>query len=205
MVWIFCLVLLGIAGFEYWQIREVRGELDQTRVELNSARNLLSSVTGEISATGESLSEKDSAIRSELKTVNHEIRKLWDLANKRNKKDISAHDARLDKLENQAGKVGKEVSKATSEAKSVKSSVTDLEVSLQKLVSQQVADKSEMLAALDALKIRVSAIEKQAADQTKWQADVEKSVDNFRVQVNRKLLQVESSLRELKQPAEQGL
>ncbi|MDD7804476.1 MAG: hypothetical protein PUP46_02675 [Endozoicomonas sp. (ex Botrylloides leachii)] len=205
LLWFFCLILLGISGFEYWQISTVRSELHQTRTELNSASSLLQSITGEVSATGASLSKKNSAIHSELKTVNHEIRKLWDLANKRNKKAIKTHDVRLDKLENKTGQLEGEVNKATVTAQSVKSIEKNLQASLQKLTTQQLNSGTEVLGILNSLKERVNALEIKAKDQTKWQADLEKSIDDFRLYVNRKLLQVENSVRALQQPAKQGL
>ncbi len=208
LVWLLVVGLMAVAVLEYWQINAVREALDQTRAELKATKKVLSTVTGEVSATGENLNKSDSAIRAELETINSEIRKLWDVSNKRNKKNISANEARLDKLEKKADQVVGKADKANAVADEMKSRVSELDQLLKVLTTEQLAASSEMTASLDKIRKQIGQLQALSSEQKKLeaqQADAVKSMDTFRVQVNRQLIQLESSLREMNKSSESEL
>ena len=89
-------LLAGVTAGGYWQVTELHKALKETRQELQATRDQLGLVTGQVSQTGESINQSDSIFRSELKEVNSEIRKLWDVANKRNRQWINDNKDKID-------------------------------------------------------------------------------------------------------------
>ena len=223
---VFSLLLVGGLAFEFWIIQ-------QTRAELNQAMTLLNNITGEISATGESLTEKDDAIRSELKTVNHEIRKLWDLSNKKNKKDIEQHEKRLSQLELNKKELDTKLTqsiaavealkttldtnystlqdttenniKLQSELDSLQTELTSIKQSLSGITSNQPVAQSDLTELVTNYNSRFENTENAIKDTEQWRTNIERLVDQFRNQTNRKLTQLESSFRDLKSTGQTGL
>ncbi|MDP0589330.1 MAG: hypothetical protein QS748_09135 [Candidatus Endonucleobacter bathymodioli] len=196
-----CLALFGVSIYEYWQITVVREMLDQAHVELAVVQKALDSLIGEISAAGENLSQSDLAMRSEIKDVNKEIRKLWDLANKRNKQDISKHNDRLGALDIKMDKLALESNKMLSSVVALKNEGDGHAQRFKSLYSDHAALKLELVASREAL----LKLKKMIEENRKRHAGTEKVVDSFRVQVNRKLLQLENSVRVMNKPSEKGL
>src|SRR5699024_6038967 len=115
-LWFLVLVLLllvaGLAaagwGF-YQQFTEVKSQLDH---ELSQSDERLGSLATELSSTGENVSSNISALQKAADTLaaNHkalegeqkkqmdEIRKLWDVSNKRNKAQIDANEKEIKAL-----------------------------------------------------------------------------------------------------------
>ncbi|WP_263322378.1 hypothetical protein [Endozoicomonas sp. Mp262] len=205
MIWLLLLALIAVAVMQYWQINAVQGDLEQARAELRAAKKALGVVTGEVSATGANLNKSDSAIRSELETVNSEIRKLWDLANKRNRKSISANEQHINKLEKEVGKVSGQAGKAVAEASGIKARAEELNQLLKALTSEQLAASSEVAASFEKYRKQLEGLSAEQKKLIKRQAEAEKSMDAFRLRVNRQLLQLETSFRELTQSSEAGL
>jgi len=88
----FVLVCLG-GGYLYWQVQELQQELRSARQVAAEQVELLS---GRLSQTGEAISKEGGNVDGKLKFHDSEIRKLWDVANKRNKKAIDSNKRRFE-------------------------------------------------------------------------------------------------------------
>ena len=215
MTWFLLVLVAALGGTGAWQFYEMQQVLEDTRVQLQNARDNLSQVTGEVSATGKNLNQSDSSIRSELKVVNSEIRKLWDISNKRNRQWILINKDNVVKATKQADSAAAEADKANKAIAGLSKELKDANQSLKTMNSEQVAAQSEVTTNLQALGKQLEALQSQLAQQKKQNAELEqrirdqseavKSMDNFRQQVNRQIHQLEGTVREFTQPPEQGL
>ncbi|MRI33800.1 hypothetical protein EOPP23_12470 [Endozoicomonas sp. OPT23] len=227
--WILLILVLVLAGGGVWQFKIMQQELAATRAALTQTQNKLSSVTGEVTATGQTIDQSGSALRSELKVVNSEIRKLWDVSNKRNRqwilinkdnvvkalKQSEQADKAADKAAEQAEKAGKAAGKVSSELANLKKGTREMEQLMKSISTEQLASRGEMTVTiesynnqLETMKSLLSAQKKQLTSfeqQVKEQEQATKSVDAFRRQVNKKLQQLEASVRDLTQPPQKGL
>lgn len=200
--------------------------LKSTQTELQQARISLGKVTGDVSATGVTLSQSDSTFRSELKTVNHEIRKLWDVSNKRNRGWINDNKEAIEKnskkleyaassaekaieLAESGNKLAEEGSKA---AGKMQAKLKEVEQLLKAVTTEQLVSNSDVTASLGTLKEEikrldgltedVKQLEARMADYMAQQGELNKSFTSYRSQTNRRLQQLENSLRDLTNASE---
>ena len=123
-------------------------------------------------------------INSDLKFVNKEVRKLWDLSNKRNRKNISAN---LNSIE-EISKLLESVSKKN-EAISAKQRAFNLEIAKIENIVQKTNQTIEGQNRGNNLEINPSKLE-----------DIQESLESFnayRIQVNKTLLEIKDKLNEL--------
>ena len=123
-------------------------------------------------------------INSDLKFVNKEVRKLWDLSNKRNRKNISAN---LNSIE-EISKLLESISKKN-EALSAKQRALNLEIAKIENIVQKTNQTIEGQNRGNNLEINPSKLE-----------DIQESLESFnayRIQVNKTLLEIKDKLNEL--------
>tara|TARA_B100001057_G_scaffold495862_1_gene595825 strand:+ start:870 stop:1538 length:669 start_codon:yes stop_codon:yes gene_type:complete len=123
-------------------------------------------------------------INSDLKFVNKEVRKLWDLSNKRNRKNITAN---LNSIE-EISKLLESISKKN-EALSAKQRALNLEIAKIENIVQKTNQTIEGQNRGNNLEINPSKLE-----------DIQESLESFnayRVQVNKTLLEIKDKLNEL--------
>jgi hypothetical protein len=129
----------------------------QTQDRVAVAEKRLSDVSGTVTETGQTLSQSDQQVKSELKELNFEIRKLWTLANNRNRNDIDSltkqlvdHDASLKTLkvlgDNAVGQTKKHsdaLNKTVLRLEKIESQLKDFsaDMATSLLVSRETADK----------------------------------------------------------------
>lgn len=214
MLTVLFILLVAVAGGGYWQVTLLQQALTETRSELNQTRQQLQQITGEVSQTGASVSESDSNFRSELKVVNSEIRKLWDVSNKRNRQWINDNKATLEKYTRKLGEATQQAESAKRGADQLKGQFSEVEQLVKALTTEQLVANSDMTANLDALKRDIDQLRQEASQQkiqkqqqqlAKAQADLNKQLSALRSQVNLRLQQLENSVRSLGHPEGNGL
>ena len=123
-------------------------------------------------------------INSDLKFVNKEVRKLWDLSNKRNRKNITSN---LNSIE-EISKLLESVSKKN-EAISAKQRAFNLEIAKIENIVQKTNQTIEGQNRGNNLEINPSKLD-----------DIQESLESFnayRIQVNKTLLEIKDKLNEL--------
>ena len=144
-----------------------------------------------ISILEERLAEKDDQIsilteevEADLKFVNKEVRKLWDLSNKRNRKNISENLNSIESLNEKIESIDKK-----DEVLSAQQRAITLELARIKNIQDNIDGQLDNL--------DYSASNQTASDKL---ADIEESIDSFnayRIQVNQSLLNLREELNEL--------
>lgn len=93
LLWFLVLLLTVSIGFVFWQNFQLSLRLNQTAEELQLSNARIGVMEGQLSATDENLVMNESNIKIQLTNHMSEIRKLWDVANKRNKSWIEENQA----------------------------------------------------------------------------------------------------------------
>ena len=144
-----------------------------------------------ISTLEERLAEKDDQISilseeldADLKFVNKEVRKLWDLSNKRNRKNISENSNSIEGLNEIIENIDKIDEVLSAQQRSLKLELARIKNILDKIDSQ--LDNFDDTAPMETGSDRLT--------------DIEESIDSFnayRIQVNQSLLNLREQLNEL--------
>lgn len=206
------LLLAGVAAGGYWQVTQLHKALADTRHELQETRDQLGLVTGQVSQTGETITQSDSVFRSELEVINSEIRKLWDVSNKRNRQWITENK---NNIEQGAKKIDIAVKQADAVKKMFDQSeeqLADLDQMVKAVSAEQLVAQSDLTAHIEALKVEIAslksaqqAIEQQIQASTQTRDVLGKKLSSFQSQVSLRLQQLENTLRDLGNGNDKGL
>ncbi len=112
LVWVLFLVVAAGAGAGWYaqesRIQVLEGQLEEADYWARQSKLALARFEGELSETGESLQERGASLdekiasnKERLDAADSEIRKLWVIANERNKKRLDEHQQRLSGLDGQ--------------------------------------------------------------------------------------------------------
>ena len=121
-------------------------------------------------------------ISANIQFLDKEIRKLWDLSNKRNKVNIAALQKNQDSLMVDLSIVTKSVSNIDNDLKSIKSEITSL---------KKLSDKNSMtLENLSNYEEKIKLIETQLF----FIEDNIQALENYKKQINQVLLEIQTDL-----------
>lgn len=92
------LVLVAVCGWLGQQVVQLQQHLSDNKNALQLERSRMESISAQVHETGTSFVETGNVLESKFAFFESEIRKLWDVSNKRNKKDITTNAAQLKTL-----------------------------------------------------------------------------------------------------------
>jgi chromosome segregation ATPase len=171
---LYLLVLLIVAGVgaagwhqQNQRIEQMESQLEEADYWARQSKLALARFEGELSETGEDLQEAGQSIEQQLSAqagrldeADSEIRKLWGVANDRNKSRLNDHEARLEALDTSVQGATSKRQALASEIDAVKSSAT------QEIAAQGKRIDSQQ-STLDQLTESVAAVDKQVENQLK--------------------------------------
>lgn len=130
------LVLLAaaVAGYALWQNQQLQQQLKNAEIILQKQSDNLNTLNERLSATGETANLSVDALKVMLKDHDLEIRKLWDLANKRNRGNIANNEKAISDLRTSLTQLTRTQSSSVAQQQK---NVADLE---QKLSASLAAD-----------------------------------------------------------------
>ena len=168
------IILLGLfLFFFYW----FYSGLNQQQDNLNSMNSRLISVEESFQTQSNSADEKVGSILQDIKLLNSEVRKLWDLSNKKNKKNISLLENKVDEITEATNSAAEDYLQINASLESLNKSMFDLE---------------GRIAKLSALELNSSSYEKKFDDL----AEAIDAIDAYRLQINQRLLAIDERLNE---------
>ena len=137
--------------------------------------NRLISLEENVQSSSDSSEENIETLLADLKIINREIRKLWDLSNKRNKKDISVLSEQNKVISNEIFEIQNNSTSNTQSLENIEESLKDMKKRLAKLSSFELNSStySERLAQLE---------------------EAVQSVDAYRKQTNQSILDIQEEL-----------
>ncbi len=168
------IILLGLfLFFFYW----FYSGLNQQQDNLNSMNSRLISIEESFQTQSNNADEKVGSILQDIKLLNSEVRKLWDLSNKKNKKNISL-------LENKVNEITEATNSAAEDYLQINASLESL--------NKSMFDLEGRIAKLSALELNSSSYEKKFDDL----AEAIDAIDAYRLQINQRLLAIDERLNE---------
>ncbi len=190
-------IMMGIGGFALY---EVQLKLEQANALLAEGRRTDADFAVNLTATSSDVNKGLQVLKAQLDVNEDEIRKLWDVSNKRNRGWIKANEAALGKLsmsmvtvEKQARVMGPLVASLQARVDSLNESATQLRDSLandsEEVTTQVALMRGQVQDAVDASvsnKRQIAILEKKLAGTVN---DIT-AIDTYRLQVNRQLLEL---------------
>ena len=195
---------LGVAG---WFIANQQRMLGQSRTNLESATQRIAQLESRLLETDQTMSATGMEVNDKFKLWESEIRKLWDVANKRNVEMIKVTEAKvtsqgsaIENIEQTLKTLNATVGKhddAFGQQATLTEQIAGLQQQLRKLDEQQtkatdmVASTQRSVASLQAgLVKRVEENEKAI-----------EAIDAYRLQINQRLAEINARLQASGQPA----
>ena len=166
------LVLLGFFSFFfYW----FYNGLSQQQSNLSQINSRLIDIEESFQSQSNFAEERVGSILQEIKLLNSEVRKLWDLSNKRNKKNIAL-------LENQVN----EITQATN------SNSKDFELITSRLekLNESMFDLQGRIAKLSTLELNAGIYDQKFNNLN----EAINAIDAYRLQINQRLLEIDRQL-----------
>ncbi|MDG1120360.1 MAG: hypothetical protein P8O01_05505 [SAR86 cluster bacterium] len=177
------LTLLNLAGLIILSFWFFNTSGNQQQAGQNFIERISSLEEGLIES-GDNLQALTQDVDSDLKFVNKEVRKLWDLSNKRNRKEIAANLNSIEKLVIQFDEILKK-----NETLSAKQRAVSLELAKLANMQQKTSEAIEGL----------NGVSNESSNKEQIY-EIEESIKSFnvyRVQVNQSLLSIKEKLNEL--------
>ena len=175
---IFLLVLIGIFAIAFWQYTEAK-YIDKSMLDLD---NRLMVLEDQLKLVDEINNDSLTGISANIQFLDKEIRKLWDLSNKRNKVNIAALQKNQNSLMVDLSIATKSVSDIGSDLKFIKSEITSL---------KQLSDENSMtLENLSNYEEKIKLIETQLF----FIEDNIQALENYKKQINQVLLEIQTDL-----------
>lgn len=159
-LWI-ALILVVIVAVGGWfskarQIEAMEAQLEEADYWARQSKLALARFEGDLSETGENLEERGQSLEQKLAeqtkrldTADSEIRKLWAIANERNKQRLDDHESRLESLAGALDEEAEARSELATSLGTLETSVSEEIAALESGLGRQIAALEESTAQAD--------------------------------------------------------
>ena len=176
---LYVLLFMSILGLGIWQSFE--SSYTESKIKTNEDR--LAVIEEQMNIADEVNNDSLTDISSSIQFLDKEVRKLWDLSNKRNKVNITKLLASTEKLE----------ASITNINKSMKSYQKDLSKNIKNINNLQSSVKK-----IDDIQLALKSIETQLM----LVDDSVKALNNYKKQLNQSILEIQTELTIMQEPEE---
>ncbi len=209
------LCLFAVAALGAWTYL-LNEQLQSSRQQLTSASDRLQVLEQRLSVTDESMSQSSVAMQVKIKEMDGEIRKLWDNVWKRAKQDLAQHGKDIAQHGKDIAALQAQLQTQLAFDSQLKTELSEAKLAVE-VVEDQVEANAQLATQLAALQEQIAAqqnlladIQDIASDLNTNNADLDKRVagteewvdsfNGYRTQMNRKLLDLQGSIKALQQP-----
>lgn len=189
---IFAVVLAAIISLGGWQFYQLNNEL----LHLQKQQDL---TMGRVSQTGDDLTQSGVAVEENLKFLESEIRKLWDVSNKRNRSNIAENKSNITNHSKQIAQAKKSISALDvefTEQTKILASVTTKQVELESNILKINNDMQRELMKLDEIIKNANTDSNTLKELAKTQHELSKKLASLQSQTLQKMMQLENAFRE---------
>lgn len=134
-------MMMGIGGFALYEVQQ---KLNQTTVLLTKSRDQLSELERRLSSTDQDFAKTGSLVERRLATNELEIRKLWDVSNKRNKNWIKNNETALNSARKEIAQLAGTIGGISSSVDKVSRGYQQLDRQMDQLVVRIVDEGEEL-------------------------------------------------------------
>ena len=174
---LYVLLFMSILGLGIWQ----SFESSYTESKIKTSEDRLAVIEEQMNIADEVNNDSLTDISSSIQFLDKEVRKLWDLSNKRNKVNITKLLASTEKLE----------ASITNINKSMKSYQKDLSKNIKNINNLQSSVKK-----IDDIQLALKSIETQLM----LVDDSVKALNNYKKQLNQSILEIQTELTIMQEP-----
>lgn len=160
-------IMMGVGGFT---IYEVQQKLDQSNVLLVKGQESIRELERRLAATGTDVSKTLVIMQGQMETSEDEIRKLWDVSNKRNRGWIKANEAGI-------AAASKELKATRQELTAVQQVASEVSNGFENLRASVLRTREELLADNEELNTQVSLVRRQIQDQSVELSGAQRSIN----------------------------
>lgn len=207
LLWFVVLLLIAGGaggGFILWtKIEQLQQRLELSTSNLSNAESAVSKLQGMLENRDNTLTKSGDQMLSDIKTLDSEVRKLWDLANKRNRSDIADLNKQLKSLQADIKSTKSSVAGVDKNLDSTRAQLT----TLSKQLGELKENNSTLASSTDSVRqelARMKSVLGSAADFEDRITSLEvaiKSIDAYRAQINGKLEKLDREVGALQIPA----
>ena len=140
------MVLIVACGWLGLQVLQLQQHLSDNKNALQLERSRMESISAQVHETGTSFAETGNVLESKFTFFESEIRKLWDVSNKRNKKNITSNTTQLKTL---SANLKKAQQGLQGELESLSNGQTKTSRSVAKLNKQLASENTALRASLE--------------------------------------------------------
>lgn len=137
----------GLAAFLFMQLQTLQGQFANAEAVLKSQAANINVLNEKLSVTGENANLSLDALKVIIKEHDTEIRKLWDVANKRNKADIASNEKAIGALKGSLAGLDKELKANTDKQQKA---IVAGDAATQKKLDASFADMKKKIAKVEA-------------------------------------------------------
>lgn len=178
------LLAVGGSGYLYWLLLEAQDALAQSRDQMQQTQERVLSLESRLESSDDESTQSLTALQVRVRENESEIRKLWGVANDRNRKAIAALEESVNQLTTRLAAA--EGVKATLQGMTGEVAVlTELVGAQQSAISGATQASQQQGQTLQSLLQRLDELEGRVGNNE----EAITAIDAFRVQVNRQLLQ----------------
>lgn len=196
------LVLLIVAcGWLGQQVLQLQEQLVSNNNALQLERSRMESISAQVHETGSSFEETGNVLDEKFKFFDSEIRKLWDVSNKRNKSAIEKNSATVKSLSGRLKKSQQSLNALTGSQSEVKKSVAKLNkqlaaenTALRAAVDDQAEQILLMRSEMDLLQKRFSNMPNDLATRVASNEEAVEAIDAGRRQLVARITQLQKQL-----------
>jgi len=196
--------MMAVGGFALYQVQQ---RLEQSNVLLSKGQENIRMLEERLKATGTDVSKTLQIMQGRLDSNESEIRKLWDVSNKRNKQWIQDNQSAIADLKGTDSKLSDRMSSVQGTLREAVNKFNELAAQMTTLRNKLVDENEEMSTQVSLLRSQVqdqsvkvegngrnlASLEKKVKDND----EAIKTIDEYRRHINQQLLELQSRVQSL--------
>lgn len=180
----------AFAGFVFWQLQQTQQALQKTTALLTTAEARVTDLEKRLMLSDDESTQSITVLQANIKENTSEIRKLWGVANDRNRKAIAQLEGKVAALEKTAGGIDDKIKTALAEATGELRVLSELVDAQQAVINSADKAYKTQSQALSSITQKVEQLDTELRRKVTSHEEAIKAIDAFRVQVNRDLIQL---------------
>lgn len=200
------IMVAGLAGAG-WFIANQQQSMSAAQNRLDEANNRLGYLEERLSATDSAMSQEGQDTKEQINLWESEIRKLWAVANERNKEWIQENQAQLKSVSSTLNGIrasNRDLKAATGrheEALQSQQQLIDQVTSLELQLQQMLRSQRELVDKANVASQSLAQIEASLSPLVNENAEAVRAFDAFRIASNRRIVALERQLSQLQKPS----
>ena len=196
--------MMGIGGYTLY---EVQKKLERANILLAKGHENVIELEKRLNATGTDVSKTLVSIKNRLDVNSDEIRKLWDVSNKRNKKWIKDNQSVIEKMDANIRRAQSDVSDLTRQLGTGVSVIEKARKEMKSVQQGLLDDNEELLTQITLVTgqmqdqiIEIKGVHRQLNSLARKQKDIDESIsviDKHRTLLNRELSDLQIKIGQL--------